>query len=86
MPGKTTPWPKRGERMRVTIDRLESGYAIVELEDGTFVTVPASLFPGAKEGDVFRIELDPEAMEERKQLIHDLQNKLRNRERKKEKE
>ena len=35
MPGKTTPWPKRGERMRVTIDRLESGYAIAELEDGT---------------------------------------------------
>ncbi len=72
--------------MRVTIDRLESGYAVVELEDGAFVTVPASLFPGAKEGDVFRIEADPEATEERKQLIRDLQDKLRHRKINKNKE
>ena len=62
--------------MRVIIDRLESDYAVVELEDGVFVTVPARLFPGAKEGDVVRIEVDREATEERKQLIRDLQNKL----------
>ncbi|NLW56131.1 MAG: DUF3006 domain-containing protein [Firmicutes bacterium] len=63
--------------MRVTIDRLENDYAVVELEDGTFVTVPALLFPGAAEGDVLRIEVDREATEERKQLIRDLHNKLK---------
>lgn len=45
--------------MRVTIDRFEGGFAVVETEDKNFVNLPGALVPvGAKEGSVLSIDLD----------------------------
>jgi hypothetical protein len=48
--------------MKVTIDRFEGGFAVVETEDGKFVNLPSTLVPaGAKEGSVLSITLDDTA-------------------------
>lgn len=39
--------------MKYLIDRLEEGFAVLQNEDGSFVSVESSLIPSnAKEGDV----------------------------------
>ena len=44
--------------MKVTIDRFEGNYAVVELENKTVFNMPIELLPkGAKEGSVLKLNL-----------------------------
>ncbi|WAM33929.1 DUF3006 domain-containing protein [Caldicellulosiruptor morganii] len=64
--------------MRAVIDRFENGFAILELENGKMVNVPAELIPqGAREGDVILIEIDREETKKRQKRINDLFEKLK---------
>lgn len=65
--------------MKVTIDRFEGGFAIVETEDGKFFDMPAALMPeGAREGSVISIILDEEETEARLREIQRKIDKLKN--------
>jgi hypothetical protein len=44
--------------MRITIDRVENGFVVVELPSGEAVNVPVALFPEAAEGDFFVVDLN----------------------------
>jgi hypothetical protein len=62
--------------MKVTIDRFEGEYAIIELPDMTFIDVPKVLFIGAQEGDVIDISIDNTETETRKKRIKGLMAEL----------
>lgn len=62
--------------MKVIIDRFEGDFAIVELPDKTFITVPKKLFQDAKESDVIEIIIDKNETVERKKRISNLMNDL----------
>ncbi|NLY45741.1 MAG: DUF3006 domain-containing protein [Tissierella sp.] len=47
--------------MRIIIDRFEGEFAVVELEDKSFIDMPIELVPeGAKEGDIVEIQINHE--------------------------
>ncbi|HHW30344.1 MAG TPA: DUF3006 domain-containing protein [Clostridiaceae bacterium] len=63
--------------MKVTIDRFEGDYVIVELPDKTTVNMPKQLVPmNAKEGDVIKIEIDFGETTKRKERIQELMDEL----------
>jgi len=66
----------KGENMKVTIDRFEGDYAIVELPDKTFIDVPRILFADAKESDVVDISVDKGETEQRRRKIKGLMDEL----------
>ncbi len=47
--------------MKLTVDRLEGGFAVCENENGDMVNVPLAALPDVREGDVLKVEKDPEA-------------------------
>ena len=55
--------------MLITVDRIENGVVVAELSDRQTVNLPALLFPGAAEGDVYIIEKDVLETEERRKRI-----------------
>jgi len=57
--------------MRITIDRFEGNYAVVELPDKSTWSVPKELFPGAVEGDSFVISKGENEMADSQQRIQD---------------
>ncbi|CAK7045978.1 DUF3006 domain-containing protein [Tissierella carlieri] len=60
--------------MKITIDRFEEEFAIVELENGEIIEIPKVILPiEAKEGDVVSITVEKTETEERKKRI---QNKF----------
>ena len=59
--------------MNFAIDRVEGGYFVVELLNGTTVNMPVCLCPNAKEGDIISIEINGELTNNRKK---DLTNKM----------
>lgn len=62
--------------MKVIIDRFEGEYAIVELEEKNIVEVPKILIPGAKEGDIIKIEILKQETNSQKEQIQKLINKV----------
>ena len=63
--------------MKVIIDRIEGGFAVVELENGSHFNLPTGLLPeGAKEGSVIDISLDKAPKEKKRRDISRLENKL----------
>lgn len=60
----------------VTVDRFEGEFAVVELSDRSTVNLPIRLVPGAREGDVIKIEIDGSADRARKSRIDRLADKL----------
>lgn len=59
--------------MRITIDRFEGEFGLVELEDGSIKDMPIYLIPqGAKEGDIIEISINEEEILSRKERIEDL--------------
>jgi hypothetical protein len=64
--------------MKVTVDRFEGDFAVVELENGDFVNMHKGLLPeGVKEGGVILIEKDGEETEKRRRRISGLLEELR---------
>jgi len=55
--------------MKVTIDRFEGSFAVVELEDRTMANIPSVLLPTAKEGDVINITIDLKETQARKKKL-----------------
>lgn len=63
--------------MKVIIDRIEGGFAVVELENGSHFNLPTGLLPeGAKEGSVIDISLDKAGEKKKRRDISRLENKL----------
>ncbi len=62
--------------MKITIDRIEKGFVVAELPDGQTVDIPKAVFPGAAEGDVYRIEKDCAGGDARRSRIADKMNRL----------
>lgn len=63
--------------MKVTIDRFEGNFAVVEKEDKTFCDFPISLLPdGAKEGSALVISLDEGEEAARKKRIEEKAKRL----------
>jgi len=56
--------------MRVTIDRFEGNFAVVELDNKETVNMPKVLVPkGAKEGDIIDITINEAITRERRQKM-----------------
>lgn len=62
--------------MKITIDRIEENIVCAELPDGTMCNVPIAIFGECREGDIFNIEKDSDAMEIQKEKIDALMNEL----------
>lgn len=62
--------------MQVIIDRFEGEYAIVEIKEGKFVSIPKVLVPSAHEGDVIDILINLEETKKRKNKIKNLMDDL----------
>jgi len=62
--------------MKITIDRFEGAYAVVEAEDGTVFNIPKSLVTCCKEGDVLKLEFDEAETKKRAENIRNLMNGL----------
>ena len=63
--------------MKMTIDRFEGQFLVVEFEDGNRVVCPREIFPeDAKEGDIIEITICKEETENRRQEMKDKMNKL----------
>ncbi|MGI6668081.1 MAG: DUF3006 domain-containing protein [Acetivibrionales bacterium] len=58
--------------MKVTIDRFEGEYAVVELPDRTMVNMPKVLVPGAREGDIISISINADETAKRGESIKKL--------------
>lgn len=63
--------------MKITIDRFEGDFAVVELPDGKFADVPRVALPKeARESDIISINVDHDATEKRRKEIRELENNL----------
>lgn len=62
--------------MKVIVDRFEGEYAVVEMENMEMCDMPRILIPNAKEGDVIEIKISVDDVNERKEQIDALANKL----------
>ena len=63
--------------MKITIDRIEGEYAVVELENKTMLDMSILLIPeGAKEGDILSIENDKDETKARKERVKELMDDL----------
>jgi len=63
--------------MKVTIDRFEGEFAVVEMQNGEFANMPKLLLPpGSKEGDIISIELEQDDTETRRAEIERKMDKL----------
>ena len=65
--------------MRITIDRIEGDIAVCELPDMQMIDLPIRLFDDPKEGDVYSIEKNDAAKDERMSKARSLFEKLKNR-------
>lgn len=63
--------------MKYIVDRFEGDFAVVELEDKTFVNIPKSAIPSeAKEGSVIDITVDIEGASARAHKVNKLMDNL----------
>ena len=63
--------------MKITIDRIEKNFAVVEVSASKLERLPIGLLPkGAKEGDVLSIEIDNKETGKREKVIGNLLNEL----------
>ncbi len=63
--------------MRVTIDRFEGNFVVVELANKETVNMPKILVPeGAKEGDIIDIKINEEKTGERRQNMEKMMQNL----------
>ena len=60
--------------MKVTIDRFEGDFAVVELTENTFANIPKILIPDSEEGDTVSItvEKNTDKLKENKERLHRL--------------
>jgi hypothetical protein len=63
--------------MKLTIDRFEAEYAVLELPDGSMVNLPRKVLPAdAGEGDIINITVDRDETQMRKKEIQKLAEDL----------
>ncbi len=66
--------------MKVTADRIENGFIVAELPDGSFADLPQCFAPQAREGDIINIDVDAAATAERGAQMRARLNRLFDRE------
>lgn len=64
--------------MKLTVDRIEGEFAVLEKDIGQFVQIPVELIPDAREGDIIDISVCKDDDGLRKKRIKDLHDKLFN--------
>lgn len=63
--------------MKVTIDRITDGIALVEYADGKTEKLPAALLPeGAQEGDILELTLLPQERKQQKERVQALMDEV----------
>lgn len=62
--------------MKVTIDRIEDNFIIIELTNGKTFEIPKEIFPNVVEGDIVNIEVDLEETKKKKEKINKLINQV----------
>ena len=62
--------------MKVTIDRIEDNFIIIELKNGKTFEIPKEIFPNVVEGDIVNIEVDLEETKKKKKEINKLINQV----------
>lgn len=63
--------------MKWIIDRLENGFAAVELDNKEMINIPLNALPdGVREGDVISVCIDSKETQGRKEKIDGLMNSL----------
>ena len=62
--------------MKITVDRIEGGFIVAELPDGSFANLPLCFAPQAKDGDVIVIEKDDDETQRRCEKIKSRMNRL----------
>lgn len=59
------------------IDRIEGDTAVLELCDGSFLTLPKTYLPnGAKEGDILKLLVDTDTTQKETQTLKEKMNRL----------
>lgn len=66
--------------MKVTADRIENGFIVAELPDGSFADLPLCFAPQAHEGDIINIDIDLAATHNRSGEVRARLDKLFGRE------
>lgn len=64
--------------MKVTIDRFEGRYAVVQLPDGSMADMQRELVPSSAAGDVISIEIDEKATQAAKSKAEKLMDEVWN--------
>lgn len=62
--------------MKLTIDRFEDDFAVVETDDGTLFNIPKALLVCCKEGDVLNLEFDEAETKKRAKTAKELIGEL----------
>ncbi|MDD4715661.1 MAG: DUF3006 domain-containing protein [Oscillospiraceae bacterium] len=63
--------------MKLIIDRFEGNFAVAELENQQFVSLPRQAIPSqAKEGDVLSVEIDHAETQKRAETIKKLMDQV----------
>ena len=61
--------------MEFTVDRFESDKAVIELQSGEMLTIPAVLLEGAKEGDTVTLTINKSDRVDTHSIFEKLRNK-----------
>ncbi len=62
--------------MKFIIDRFEDQLAVIELEDGSTLSIPRKLVPDGKEGDIVRLVIEKDETQARRTNIEKLMDDL----------
>ncbi len=62
--------------MRFTIDRINGEFAVVITDNGQKFDIPCALFPDAKEGNIYSINLDETEMKNRYERIKNIADEI----------
>lgn len=62
--------------MKFIIDRFEDQFAVIELEDGSTLSIPRKLIPDGKEGDIIRLVIEKDETQARRTNIEKLMDDL----------
>lgn len=63
--------------MIIIVDRIEGEYAVVEKEDLSTISVPVSILPDCKEGNIYEITKREDIEETRREKVRNLFDSLK---------
>ncbi len=59
------------------LDRIEGDIAVLELDDGNYLTLPKTYLPdGVQEGDILKLMVDTDATQKKVQTVKETMHRL----------